>query len=169
MKFKRFEDFNSQLSIINSQLVPLLPRHAAIVPRIRRADAEEIWAAQGIHPRYAIAATIATTDIGWAAEFDGEPEAIFGACASGAGSGFVWLIATDVIEKYPVHFYRVSKRIIGRIRERYDYLENWVDARNVLSLRWLKWAGFEIAEPAPWGVMGLDFCHISMGQLRIDN
>ena len=143
-----------------AEIVSLSPKHAAITPHIRRSDAEEIWAAEGVAPKLAIASSIAATEIGWAAELYGTPVAIFGVCRSGEDSGFVWLIATDVIEKYPVHFYRVSKGVIAELKKRFDYLENWVDARNKLSLRWLKWAGFTVSAPGPWGAFAMDFCHI---------
>ena len=143
-----------------ARITPLQPRHAAITPHIRRADAMEIWAAEGAPAWIGIASTIAMTEIGWAVELHGEQVAIFGVCRSGEDSGIAWLIATDVIEEYPVHFYRVSRRIIARLKDRYAYLENWVDARNKLSLRWLAWAGFTIEDPAPWGAFGMDFCHV---------
>ena len=164
---------------IRPEIVPLEPRHAAIAPYIRRADADEIWAAEGIPPAPAIAGTIAATDTGWAACLHGETVAIFGVvgawikadektegsfperadCHPPLRCGFPWLLATDVIERHPVHFYRMSKIFIKWMRARFDYLENWVDARNFLSLRWLEWAGFKIEEPGPWGAFGMKFCH----------
>lgn len=41
----------------NARLVPLEPRHAGIVPHLRRADIEEIWAMSGVSPRLAVAYT----------------------------------------------------------------------------------------------------------------
>jgi len=146
-----------------AEVVKLEPRHAAIVPYIRRADVEEIWAGVGIPPALAVGFSVATSDPGWAVELHGEPVAVFGVrrvpdtTGQNRRVGVPWLVATDVIERYPVHFYRVSKDIIADMRSRYDYLENWVDARNALSVRWLRWAGFTVGEPEPWGVAGLVF------------
>lgn len=138
----------------NARLVPLSPRHAGIVPHLRRADVEEIWAMSGVSPRLAVAYTIALSDPGWAVELDGDPLAIFGAGRVSGTLGRPWLVGTDALERYPVHFFRVSKGIIDELLARYERLENWTDARNTLSLRWLKWAGFHIEPAEPWGAEG---------------
>jgi hypothetical protein len=75
--------------------------------------------------------------------------------------GAPWLLATPEIERHPVTFYRMSKRLFPRLASGYDRLVNWVDARNVLSLRWLAWLGFETGPPAPWGALGLEFHKMS--------
>ena len=135
----------------------LEPRHAAIVPWLRRADVEELRAASGISPDIAVAYSIAVSRPGWAVELDGKPAAIFGAAPGPDGTGIPWLVATDETERHPVCFYRMSRSIIAGMRRCYDYLENWVDARNTLSLRWLAWAGFTVEDAEPRGVLGLPF------------
>lgn len=139
-----------------ARIVKLEPRHAAIVPYIRQADIEEIRAGVGIDPALAVGFSIATSNPGWAVELHGEPVAVFGVRRAGR-TGIPWLMATDVIEKHPVHFYRISKCIIEKLKERFDFLEKWVDERNRLSARWLSWAGFTAEEPESRGVLGLGF------------
>ena len=63
-------------------------------------------------------------------------------------------MGTDEVAKHPVMFYRMSRRIVDAMRARYSQLENWVDARNGLSIRWLKWAGFYVEEPEKMGAEG---------------
>ena len=137
------------------RIVPLETWHAGIVPRLRRADVEEIWAMTGIAPKIAVAHSIANAAPGFAVEKDGRVEAI---CGVGAGLrdgvGLPWMVGTDEVAKHPVLFYRISRRIVDAMRQWYDQLENWVDARNTLSIRWLKWAGFYIEKPEPLGVKG---------------
>lgn len=140
-----------------AKLVSLEPRHAAIVPYLRKADREEILASSGVPIDMAVAFSIAASSIGWAVELHDRPVAIFGARNAGNGRGEPWLVASDVIERYPVHFYRVSRDIIERLRRKFARLENRTDARNLLSLRWLAWAGFEIDPPEPWGPEGFPF------------
>lgn len=41
-------------------------------------------------------------------------------------------------------------------------LTNYVDARNAVSIRWLRWLGFEIEPAAPFGIHGLPFHRFSM-------
>jgi hypothetical protein len=140
--------------IKEAAIVKLEPRHAAITPFLRRADAEEIWAGTGLDPALAVCFSICSSEPGWAAELRGEPIAVFGARRAGPGIGIPWLLTTDAIERYPVHFYRVSKGIIEEIKRRYGLLVNWVHADNKLSVRWLDWAGFEIEPAAPMGPRG---------------
>ena len=136
------------------RIVPLEPRHAEIEPRLRRADVEEIRAMTGMEPKIPLAFSIANAAPGWAVEKDGRTEAVFGVGPVNAELGRPWLVGTDEVAKHPVLFYRMSRGIIDAMRERYRRLENWVDARNGLSIRWLKWAGFYIEEPEKMGAEG---------------
>ncbi|MDR1378537.1 MAG: hypothetical protein LBJ36_05745 [Synergistaceae bacterium] len=146
---------------MNIEIVRLRPEHARITPYLRSADTQEIVEGSGISPSLAVAFSIAHSSPGYAALLDGELVVVFGASPAGApGVGVVWLLATQEIERHPVRFYRESKRMFGNVAEKYETLINWVDQRNTLSLRWLKWLGFEIGEPEPWGVMGLPFCRV---------
>ena len=149
---------------VHARLVRLEPRHAAIVPYLRQADVDEITAASGGSPKVAVAYSIVASRPGWAVELDGKPIVLFGASPAlkkieGEYTviGSPWLVGTDEIEKYPVHFFRVSKDLIGVMKARYSHLENWTDERNTLSLRWLEWAGFVIEPAAPYGPYGKRF------------
>jgi hypothetical protein len=137
------------------------PRHAVIVPYLRQADAEEIRAATGLSPAFAVAYSIAHSKHAQAVLLDDKPVALFGVGESAGPGGHLigipWLVATDEIERHPVRFFRTSKKIIAGIREKYDCLMNWVDTRNSLSIRWLEWAGFSLGEPQPWGFRGSMF------------
>ena len=124
------------------KFVPLKPEHARITPYLRQVDLDEIEAMTDLPPEVAVAFSIAQTERGFAAEVDGELVALFG-----ISNGLIWLVATDEINKYPITFYRLSRKIFPSLIEGYDYIENYVDARNTLSLRWLKWLGFTIKEP----------------------
>ena len=143
--------------IEEAKIVRLEPRHAAIVPYLREADREEIRVSSEVSVEMAVAYSIVASTPGWAVELNGKPVVVFGARDTGGGRGEPWLVATDVIEQYPVHFYRISRDYIRQLRERYSLLENWTDARNVLSVRWLRWAGFIIEKAEPWGVKGFGF------------
>jgi hypothetical protein len=58
-----------------------------------------------------------------------------------------------------------SRETIHLLRRVYGPLENWVDARNRLAIRWLRWCGFEIEAPAPYGPHELPFCRFSMKEI----
>ncbi len=134
--------------------MPLEPRHGDVVPHLRRADVEEIIASCGLSPRLAVAFSMATADPGWAVELEGRTLAVFGASPAGGGVGRPWLVGTDELEDYPVAFFRVSREIVEDMSAKYDLLENWTDARNTLSLRWLEWVGFTLEPPEAFGPQG---------------
>ena len=90
--------------------VPARPCHAAIVPYLRQADVEEIWASSGLSPGFSVAYSIAHSKDAWAILLDEKPVALFGVGeVPSSGGGIPWLVATDEIEKHTVKFYRVSK------------------------------------------------------------
>lgn len=124
------------------KFVPLEPGHARITPYLRKIDIDEIAAMTGLSPAVAVSYSIAHSEKGYAVEIDGRLIALFG-----VSNGIIWLVATDEINNYPVRFYRMSRKIFHNLRRGYNYLENYVDARNKLSLRWLKWLGFTIEPP----------------------
>jgi hypothetical protein len=142
------------------QIVKAEPRHASIVGYLRAADVDEIWASTGLSPAFSVAYSISHSPYARAVLVDRNPEVVFGvgeAVTPHGKIGVPWLVATDEIERHPVRFYRTSKTLMAGIREKYSCLVNWVDARNTLSIRWLKWLGFTIGEPEPWGVSGMPF------------
>ena len=148
------------------EIVQARPEHASIVPHLRAADIEEIRASTGLPPCAAVAYSIAASKA-WCVLLDGAPIVLWGLGppemgnpAKHPGSGpkaLVWLVGTEEIERYPVMFYRVSKRLFPQVCAWHEELANWVDARNILSLRWLAWLGFDIGKPEPHGVLGLPF------------
>ena len=79
-----------------------------------------------------------------------------------SSSGSPWMLGTDLIEKKQRVFLRRSKPWLDDIRKDYKYLENFVDARNVLSVKWLKWLGFEMDEAEPYGIHGEPFHKFTM-------
>jgi hypothetical protein len=158
-------------------LEKLEPRHAAIVPYLRQADVDEMTDGIGVSPAWGVAYSIAGARPGGAARV-GDPGPVTGGNAPGPpahipvalfgigptlekGVGVPWLVATKEIERHPVRFYRISKKLFPSLAEGYERLVNWVDARNTLSLRWLAWLGFEMGPPTPFGVRGLDFHKMS--------
>ena len=146
------------------QLVELEAKHAAITPYLRRADVEEIQAFSGISPAVAVAFSIAQSRPGFCFLYRKKPAVIFGAAPIENNKGCIWLLGTDEIFNHPVTFYRESKKILPLLMQNYSYLENYVDARNLLSLRWLKWLGFTIDNAQIMGVENRNFHHVYIGK-----
>ena len=72
------------------------------------------------------------------------------------------MLGTDLIKKKQKIFLKRSKPWLEDIKKDYNYLENYVDARNTLSIKWLKWLGFKVEDPIPYGVNGEPFHKFTM-------
>ncbi len=61
------------------------------------------------------------------------------------------MLGTDAIKTVPYWFLDESKVTLYAMLMKYQYLTNFVDSRNEVCLRWLRWLGFTIADEAPYG------------------
>lgn len=65
-----------------------------------------------------------------------------------------WSVFTTAIDKHPIRFLKECKTWISR----YDMpMMNVVDERNKKTQKWLKWLGFTLSEPEPFGINGEPF------------
>jgi hypothetical protein len=51
-----------------------------------------------------------------------------------------------------MRFCKIAEKIIDIFLITYPKLYNYIDVRSKKTIRWLKWAGFEFAAAAPYGV-----------------
>lgn len=133
-----------------------------LAPRLRVADVREIQAATGETPEEAL---ITGVNLGRPAlsfvDPRGELAGMFGVTPlNDPQVGAIWMLSSDAIERYPVHFLRRCKGWIDRFHETYPVLMNYVDARNVVHIKWLKWVGFQFLRLIPYGVQQLPFYEI---------
>jgi len=136
------------------RIIPATEAHAEeIAPRMRVADAEEVFAASGRGRLSALRYSIARSDFAYTVEFDGRPETMFGCGTANitANVGAPWLLGSDALETHYRHFLRGSRFWIGKMLTEYSTLRNMVDDRNHVSKRWLEWLGFTLSEPVPMG------------------
>ncbi len=119
-----------------------------LLPHIRQPDIDELEAL-GYTPEQCMRGGLANSRESFTMFIHGRPAGMFGA-AEGQFT-VPWAIFTSVIDQHPVPFLRASRRYIDSLT---DYLENWVDARNTLTIKWLAWLGFTIDEPVPVGLRG---------------
>lgn len=71
--------------------------------------------------------------------------------------GCPWMVGTDTLEMHPITVLRHNRKVLGDWRGRFDRLINYVDARNTVSKRWLKWLDFRLHPAAAYGPQRLDF------------
>lgn len=131
----------------NKELVLLL------MGKLRDVDNEECLAASGDIADMALLLSFRNSTKCWVGLVDNRPFCCFGVAPSGIASlGIPWMLATDELKKAAREVATDSKLYIKKMLDEYSSLENWVDARNLTSIYWLKKCGFTIDAPEPYGV-----------------
>lgn len=147
------------------EVVPATLLHAQyIAPRMREADVQEIWAVGHRQPYDALVRSMHLSADPATGMVNGHPICMFGVGVPNLLStiGTPWLLGTPEIEKYAKKFLRLNKSYIDLIKVDFDLLYNWVDQRNTASIRWLKWLGFTLSPPAPYGIEQKMFHYFEM-------
>lgn len=67
------------------------------------------------------------------------------------------MLATDEMDRCRHFVAKHSRLYIWQMMNDFEILENWVDARNETSIKWLQWCGFHMEEPQPWGYFKMPF------------
>jgi hypothetical protein len=121
---------------------------------LRAADVTELRACQPDEPSVAVVRSFVAADWCNVVTVDEVPAVIYGVTKTNIeGVGSPWMLATDDIGKICARFLIGSKREVERMRESYDWLYNKVHCDNAVSIKWLRWLGFEIY-PDPCGADG---------------
>ena len=152
-------------------VVPATLDHAAyIASHMRKADLEEVAAASGRGPFAALRDSLKVASLSWTGMVNDVPACMFGVGVIDilGGIGSPWLLGTDLVERNAVAFLRRSKGCVEQMTGLFPYLYNYVDARNTLSIKWLRWLGFEMARaPVPYGIWGMPFYCFSLQANRL--
>jgi hypothetical protein len=135
-----------------------------MAPRLRPDDVAEIYAASGRVPEVSLVDGINRSTEAWTGLVDDDVACMWGVGPLNllAGRGCPWLLGTHLVEAHAGAFLRCSRLCLRQMFTTYESLENFVDARNRLSIRWLRWLGFTIAPAQPHGFLRLPFHHFSM-------
>lgn len=130
-----------------------------MAPRMRKAEVDEVWAAAHQTPLEALAASLEVSRDAQVWLVEGRPMALFGVGSWSVLNlnGIPWLLTAEGIEDHVRPFLRDCKQAVAAMREEYAILENYVDARNDKSVKWLRWMGFTIDPAKPFGVDQLPF------------
>lgn len=137
----------------------------AMADKIRPADLAELWAAKKYDGRKALDLSYKHSHTALTLVHQDAPVAMMGVARETLLSGgLIWMLATPTFEEIKFPFARYCRRVIGSWLDYYGYLENFVDARNQVSIDWLKWCGFTIEQAQPYGVMGLPFHHFYLAK-----
>lgn len=142
-----------------------------VAANMRKADIDEVKAGLGCSPLDTLAYCFfmgqpCMTMVG----HNGNPVGMWGVVPDGMypEAGRIWLLGTDELVEdrvNQVRFLKEAQKELKRMEERYQVLFNFMDARNVVHKRWLRWMGFTfIAEHPNYGAEGrlfLEFCKVS--------
>lgn len=140
-------------------LLPATVEHALrVAEEMRACDRAEVQATSGDSPGVALLRSMQASLWTFACcTDDGIAFAVGGVSEIQPGSGSPWLLATDRLQDNSKWFLRQTRRVVASMHGSFPTLLNFVDARNIVSIHWLRWAGFEIHPTIPYGVLGLPF------------
>jgi hypothetical protein len=134
---------------------------ADVAPRLRIADLQEVSASLGESPISVLEEGIAESDPCYAVtDKAGSVLALFGVVpqVGDEGVGRIWLLGSQELVAERFYFARNSRLWVDCLQDRYSVLWNWVDARNEVHIRWLKWCGFTLTGvDETYGVEGRPF------------
>lgn len=148
-----------------AEVLPVHPDDlATIAPLVRQADLDEIEGALRTPIHHALLEGVTGSRKARQIVVDGLVVAVFGDadCEHATGLGVPWLISTVHVERFPRAFLAVCKPEVADMLTRHDALLNYVDVRNRVAIRWLKWLGFDFHDPEPYGAAGEPFYPFTM-------
>ena len=118
---------------------------------LRQEDLREVVEGHGVEPTIAIPLNSLR---GFCVHFT-VPDGRIAGLAGIEDDGRVWMLTTPAILDFPVTFAREAKRFIESRTE--NVLWNYVDKRNTVHIKLLKFLGFTFLEEVPFGPNNLPF------------
>jgi len=146
-------------------LVKTTGRHLrSIAERFRPEEARECLALCNESPLEALSRSWVYSKEVHTIMLDGLPLGVVGITDGPDENGWwnPWLLGTTDILKHKMTFLRACRAYLPQYLIVYQKLRTYIDARYELSLRWAKWLGCEICEPAPFGKNGALFCEVRL-------
>lgn len=147
-------------------IIPATRGHAiCMAPNLREAEAREVMDSDGLTPEQALIREVERSSSAWSWIVDGEVACMFGIVTRQLvdDSAYPWFLTTPLVEKHAIQFARSCKGLLPELLSIHPKLIGMVDARYVLSVRWLTWLGARISEPEPYGVAGAPFRRFEIG------
>jgi hypothetical protein len=138
-----------------------------IAAHVRDADRDEFWAASMHTPEEVLEQAFVISRLAWTGLIDGVPVCMYGVVDSSTvliRQGRPWMVGTDLLDKHQVVFLRRCRSSLETMKMCFGKLENYIDARNVKAIQWLKWLGFSFSEPEPLGPLNMPFIRFTLGE-----
>ena len=122
-----------------------------VASSLRQEDLREVVEGHGVEPTIAIPLNSLR---GFCVHFT-VPDGRIAGLAGIEDDGRVWMLCTPAILDFPLTFAREAKRCIDSRTE--SVLWNYVDKRNTVHIKLLKFLGFQLLEEVPFGPNQLPF------------
>ena len=112
--------------------------------RLRQEDIDECKAHSNSKPLDALTIGVQNSHLPFAVYNNKHnPVFIVGVIPQGKNLGMIWLLSSPEINNMPLTFLRHCKKVLECYNQTFPVLYNYIDARNTLHLKWLKWLGFQ--------------------------
>lgn len=130
-----------------------------LAANMRDADRRELEASSNLDPITALELSVSHSREPLTGLADGELVCCFGVVDVSLlhREGVPWMVATPAIEQHGKIFLLNSRRVVKKWRRQYRYMSNFVDVRNDIAITWLKWLGFKLHAPIPYGPRNMPF------------
>ncbi len=121
---------------------------------MRQADINEAWVSFHQTPLEALMDSWKASKYSVVISVDGEPCVMIGLVIRDLLSdyGIPWMLGTDTALKHKKCFFSLVPDIIDDMFKVCSRLHNHVHCKNEASIKWLKWIGFTLCDPKPYGV-----------------
>ena len=115
-----------------------------LYPKIREVDVEEVKATIGLDINDGLMASYLTSDETFTmVADDSDLLGMFGISKTADPMiSVVWMLCTERLAQYSKSFIKLSKQWVIEQNKKHSILMNYVDARNITSIKWLKHLGF---------------------------
>jgi hypothetical protein len=125
-----------------------------IAKNLRQSDIDEVKASSSLSPEDALLASYHYSTHGYVILSNhplcSGPIAAFGAAPHPLpGVGVVWMLGTDGIKREAYSVAKKTRHYFDELNAAYLMLWNYIDARNTVSMRWLRWGGFKLLAEHP--------------------
>ena len=126
---------------------------------MRSADVRECWAANHYAPYDALKHSLYHTHAPKTGLWNRKVICIWGVgkITHLSKEGIPWMLTSNLVDTHYREFLRRGPELVMNIKKEAVVLLNMVDSRNKRAIRWLKWLGFIIHDPVPFGPDGMLF------------
>tara|TARA_B100000795_G_C22698922_1_gene398789 strand:- start:71 stop:529 length:459 start_codon:yes stop_codon:yes gene_type:complete len=121
--------------------------------KMRKADAEEVMASSGLTPIQALTKGFELSK-GLSIIHKDELIGMFGVAEVGEDIGSPWMLGSDKIPEIKKDLLTQALDWVIRTNKEYPLLVNYVDVRNKVAIRWLKFLGFSFVRKIPYYGVG---------------